>query len=452
VAFTLVFHLGILANPGFYSHDEWEKFDQLRQHGLWGAARGYLRLQPGAEFGYPVRPIGFVQQLFSAQWMATAPFVPHLLGVLLHALVAVVILLALRDAGATPAFALLAALAFSASPLTTTATGWVGASFDQWYVLFAALAGWAAWRAATRGLTLPRCLALLATSAGAILSKEAAVMLPAAMVLLLALAWLMRAPQCPFQPRAAAVAVALVAIPVAAYLLFRLPALQASLSGRAHATYAPSLGHLPGNLLGYFAFPFMPHGGDFPPISPWHAPRILLGLGLHGLLVVVLAIYGGWRRALLYLLGYGVFLLPVLTLVVPASHYMYGSAPALALATAFLLRATWARARKPAFAAALLGVAVMTVNSLSIQARLYRDGRCQANFLPSLESRLAGDDARIALAEAPGARSWVGRRAIHDRGPPFRDAAGRARVAFTTGAPPDPAATRLTMGADCVVR
>jgi hypothetical protein len=76
VAFTLVFHLGILANPGFYSHDEWEKFDQLRQHGFWGAARGYLHLQPGAEFGYPVRPIGFVQQLFSAQWMARRPSCP----------------------------------------------------------------------------------------------------------------------------------------------------------------------------------------------------------------------------------------------------------------------------------------------------------------------------------------------------------------------------------------
>jgi hypothetical protein len=237
LVFTLLFHLGILANPGFYSHDEWEKFDQLRALGLWDAVRPYLRLQAGAEFGHPVRPVGFVQQLVSAHWMAMAPFLPHLVDVLLHALVSVVVLFALRDAGAAPGLSLLVALAFSASPLTTTATGWVSASFDQWYVLFACLAGWAAWRAATEGLTFRRCLWLLAAAAGAILSKEAAVMLPAAIVLMLGLAWLERGS---LRNRPAILAILLALLPIAAYLLLRLPALQASFAGQAHATYAPS--------------------------------------------------------------------------------------------------------------------------------------------------------------------------------------------------------------------
>jgi hypothetical protein len=450
LVFTLLFHLGILANPGFYSHDEWEKFDQLRALGLWDAVRPYLRLQAGAEFGHPVRPVGFVQQLVSAHWMAMAPFLPHLVDVLLHALVSVVVLFALRDAGAAPGLSLLVALAFSASPLTTTATGWVGASFDQWYVLFACLAGWAAWRAATEGLTFRRCLWLLAAAAGAILSKEAAVMLPAAIVLMLGLAWLERGS---LRNRPAILAILLALLPIAAYLLLRLPALQASFAGQAHATYAPSLGHVWTNALGYFAFPFIPHGGDFPPVSPWHAPRILVGAGLHALLVVALVAYAGPRHAVVYVLAYGVFLLPVLSLPHPASHYLYGSALAMALTTGFVLRAAWLRRHRVTLAVTVLGLAVMTANALSIQLRLYKDGMCQANFLASLETHLAGAQAsRVLITAAPGARSWVGRRAIHDR-TPFQDAAGLPRAAFADqGAVPAAGTVAVTMGRDCLLR
>ena len=451
VGFTLLFHLGILANPGFYSHDEWEKFDQLRASGFWGAARGYLLPHAGTDFGHPVRPIGFLQQLASAHWMVAAPILPHLFDVLLHALVSVVILLALRDAGATPGLALLVALGFSASPLTTMATGWVGASFDQWYVLFACLAGWAGWRAATLGMTWRRAVALLAAASAAILSKEAAVMLPAALALLMALAWLERSSGGRFHPGAAAAAVLLAALPVLAYLLFRLPALQASFAGGAPAAYAPSLGHVWRNMLGYFAFPFMPHGGDFPPVSPWYAPRILLGVGLHALLVAGVVAYGSARRALVYLLAYAAFLVPVLPLARPWGHYLHGAAPAMALATGFVLAAAWRARRWPALAVAAVGLGVMTANAALIQVRLYQDGRCQGNFLTSLESRLAQDPAgTVVIDVAPGARFWVGTRAIHDRGPPFSDAAGQPRAAF--GAAQVSGAVRLTMGADCLLR
>ena len=59
---ALVTHLGILLNPGFHSHDEWDKFDHVQAYGLrhfiwWGR-----RLIPGPEFGFPIRPLGFVQQ------------------------------------------------------------------------------------------------------------------------------------------------------------------------------------------------------------------------------------------------------------------------------------------------------------------------------------------------------------------------------------------------------
>jgi hypothetical protein len=82
VALTLLAHAVILATPGFYSHDEWQKFDHIRLHGFSAFARAYGIPQPGPEFGYPVRPIGFVQQGFAALWMQSAPLASHLVSVL----------------------------------------------------------------------------------------------------------------------------------------------------------------------------------------------------------------------------------------------------------------------------------------------------------------------------------------------------------------------------------
>jgi hypothetical protein len=125
----------------------------------------------------------------------------------------------------------------------------------------------------------------------------------------------------------------------------------------------------------------------------------------------------------------------------------------MALATGFVLRAAWLRRHRVTLAVAALGLAVMTTNALSIQLRLYKDGRCQANFLASLETRLAGAQAdRVLITAAPGARSWVGRRAIHDR-TPFQDAAGLPRAAFADqGAVPAAGTVAVTMGRDCLLR
>src|SRR4249920_2746418 len=74
LALTLATHAIVLAAPGFYSNDEWQKFDHIRLHGAWDFVRAYGALRPGPEFGYPVRPIGFMQQGFAAMWMQSAPW------------------------------------------------------------------------------------------------------------------------------------------------------------------------------------------------------------------------------------------------------------------------------------------------------------------------------------------------------------------------------------------
>jgi hypothetical protein len=56
----------------------------------------YTTLRPGPEFGYPLRPLGFLEQGIAARWMQSAPWVSHLLSVVNHAVVALVFVWVLR--------------------------------------------------------------------------------------------------------------------------------------------------------------------------------------------------------------------------------------------------------------------------------------------------------------------------------------------------------------------
>lgn len=105
-------------------------------HGFQDFARAYGDIKAGPEFGYPMRPNGFLLQSVAWLWMESAPLLAHLAGVANHALVALIFVWVLRRADVAPATAGIAAVLFVISPLTTMATGWVAASFDQLYVLF----------------------------------------------------------------------------------------------------------------------------------------------------------------------------------------------------------------------------------------------------------------------------------------------------------------------------
>src|SRR6266853_1738442 len=56
VALALLTHIVILVAPGFFSGDEWQKFDAVQSHGFWHFAQAYGALSVGKEFGHPVRP------------------------------------------------------------------------------------------------------------------------------------------------------------------------------------------------------------------------------------------------------------------------------------------------------------------------------------------------------------------------------------------------------------
>jgi len=442
---ALLLHPLVLANPGFFSHDEWERLDHIRRHGLWDFLRAYSIPHAGPEFGHPVRPIGFVQQGLSALLMEPSPFLAHLLDVLMHGAVASLLTLVLHRRGAPPSLALLAGLLLAASPLTAASTGWVAASFDRWLGLFVLLAAGAAWGILSGGTTPGRALALAAAAAGAVLSKEAAAALPLALLVVVGAHRALH-PGGPWPWRRVAMVLALGSLPVLAYLLVRLPAIEATLTGRTGAGYyAPTGRFLGRSLSGYWGFPFLPHLTDFPRQGRLGLPAFLGAGLLHAVLVALAGRWFGWRIGALYVAAYFVFLLPVLPLPEPGAHYLYASALPLAVLLAALWREAWRRRARLALAALAVGTGLMLTNHALIQWRIYRGGVCQAAFLPSLDAALAERSGPLAIVLAPSSLDWVARRGIYLR-PAY------AEVTLLRGGAL-PAETRsVVMGADCRLR
>jgi hypothetical protein len=452
VALTVAAHLIILATPGFFSHDEWQKFDHIRLHGFGNFALAYGEIKAGPYFGYPMRPLGFLQQGVASLWMESAPPLAHLVGVANHAVVALLFVWVLRRAGVARPTAGIAGILFVLSPLTTMATGWMAASFDQLYVMFLLLGAALVVRLPDERLSAPRAAGLALAAVAALLSKEAAIAAPMAVLLLGCLARVSHPDRCPWRPFGIAFVVVLV--PVAAYLLLRAPAIAASLAGQTDPAYAPALGNAPGNLWRFFSFPFRLRLVEMSANvfrSPWQP---LAAAAVHSLLVGAVGWLFGLRFALAYVAGYFVFLLPPLTLPNPGAHMLYASALPMSLAIAATLGRLLAVGHRRAAVLVLAGVVALYAHDVAIQLRLYRTGVCQARFLADVDRLLAqqppGSQGLVVVPE-DGELSGVAVRAVAGREPYMRD--GKPIVTFDA---PDQqagsATTRVRMTAGCALR
>jgi hypothetical protein len=455
VALTLAAHAIIVAAPGFYANDEWQKFDHLRLHGVEDFARAYGTLRPGPEFGYPVRPLGFLQQGVAAQWMQSAPWASHLVGVINHALVALTFVWVLRRAGVAGATAGLAGAFFVLSPLTTLATGWLAASFDQLYILFLLFAAAAIVKLPAGGLSSARAAWLLLATTAALLAKETAIVAPG-VVLLTAFA-MRSANPAGFSWRPYGAAFVITLLPVVAYLLFRAPAITASLAGHADVAYTPDSRYAPHNAWRFFAFPFRVKLVEMSAAvfrSPWQP---MAAATAHLLLIAAVGRLFGARFAWAYVAGYFVFLLPVLMLPNPGGHCLYGAALAMSLALAATLAQSWATRRYGLAVLVLAGAGALLAHDVVIQRHLYAVGQCQSRFLASVDTLLATSPDRIVVVPEPDAAAFmrIAIRAVSAREAYEID--GRPLVAFDAPdqeveAPPGNGGLRVRMTAACVLR
>jgi hypothetical protein len=423
IALTFMAHLLVLANPGFFNHDEWQRADHVEAHGLVNYLKSYTVVLAGPDFGYPVRPIGFAQQGISAIWMQTYPVIPHAIDVVLHSAVVVLLWSVLLRVGFERRRAAWAAAIFAICPLATFSVGWVGASFDRWYALFSLVCAHGVVSAAREGLDEKAIALVLLGSCGAILSKETAIVLPAALLVMGYSLWLSGKSQ--YRVRPALGAIALSGLPILIYIAIRWPAIQATLSSHG-GPYAPAMVSIPGNVLLYLAQPFILRAVEVMPVSFVARWELWLALALHGLLLAAIWRRYGWRAPLTYAAGYFVFLLPVLPLPNQGAHYLYASGIPFAIAFALLLAPRrdagvprrFSRGRTAVAGAVML---FLLGRSLVIQENLYSAGKCQAEFLasfkPMAEEAMAGGSDRLHITAAPGAREYIAHRALFGRMP-----------------------------------
>jgi hypothetical protein len=445
---ALLANLMLIVNPGFYSHDEWQRYDFITLHGVPAYLAKYWMVREGPTFATPVRPIGFIQQGLAALWMESSPWVPHLVSALLHALVAIALFITILITGLKRRVAVLAALLFCISPLGVLANGWTAASFDQWYVLFTLGSVSCTFLIIRRGVRVSFALALLCFSTAAMLSKETAMMLPAAVAGCGLLTNLFREER--IQWRRIAVATAIAALPIGIYLLIRFPALQRSMASTAAATqYSPAFRNLLPNTLGYLEFPFIPKLTDMVSIvlvAHWVTHAALL---MHALLLACLAWTGRWKVAVAYVFAYGIFLTPILLIPNTGSHYLYASSIAFSTALAWLLATRFERMKRVIVLFAVACIGVTTVHTYNMQAEIYADGACQMRFLSSLDTAMAArgtaHGGATAIEWRTGTPEYVASSAVFGR-TQYRGV--RFQPVPQNG---NPDAGALLMGPDCRV-
>ncbi len=457
VVLTLLAHAVLLVTPGFYGNDEWQKFDHIRLHGGLDYLQAYGAIRPGTEFGYPVRPIGFLQQGVAALWMQSAPVASHLVSIANHALVAIVFVWVLRRARVPGDTAGLAGVLFVLSPLATMATGWTAASFDQLYVLFLLFVAAIVVRLPEEGLSPLRGVALLVATTASLLAKETAIVAPG-IVLLLGFLDRCRHPG-GFKWRSHVIAFTVVLLPVVAYLLFRAPAITASLTGHVTAEYTPSAGNVPDNAWRFFTYPFRVRLVEMSATvyrSPWQP---LAAGAIHVLLVGALGRLFGWRYALAYVAAYFLFLVPALAIPNPGTQCLYGAGLAMSLALAAIITRLMVDRKKFALLVAAMAAVGLSVHSIEIQRHLYQYGKCQSQFLGSLDHLLAqqsgAETARIVVVPDAGAPARVAVRAVTAR--EAYTANGQPTVTFETpdqqsAMPTAPGAIRARMTATCALQ
>lgn len=430
--FCIFTHLMVIGNPGFFSHDEWQKYDHVSAAGFGDFVARYGEFKAGPDFGYPVRPLGFIQQGFASIFMMDAPWVSHFIEVMVHFANVMVFMLLLAQMQVSRRTINIAAVLFVISPLSITSTGWSAASFDRiypffamWAILFALrihqaprLGGWANYA----GLFIAALCASL--------SKETALMLPVLIAIGFLTMELHRTSltQIFSSPRLYGVCLA-VGLPFLVYVLVRLPALMISFGGNIDSVYEPESTNILQHIFFYWAYPFVNKALEMSSMQHMSVSRVGTGALIHLVLLGLVAFHFGWKRAVAYVLLYFVFLVPVISITNNGAHYLYAATPVLSIALAGLL-ALALRAKKYVLLAFLsLLVVFSAVRFVQVQASLYKQGVCQMRLIHSLEAQLplrtddmAASSYSVLIDTRDSARGYVAIRTFLGRsypGSPF---------------------------------
>jgi hypothetical protein len=400
---TIMGMLLLIANPGYYSHDELQKLDHIEKFGFLHYLSSYVVLVQGDGFGTPVRPFSFIVLGVIALVMRDYPVIVHLVDVLTHGAVAVLLFIVLLRFRLPRVVALVSACIFALNPMAVIAVGWPAALMDRWYVLFGIGAllfaeSHVRGRSGVAALGFVSCFVL-----AAILSKETAIMLPGLMLIFVLIDASVLSSRRFWQAGAA------MTLPVVAYLLYRLPAIVSSFGGnQGGGGYSASTANISDGLMVYLAYPVLfnlTEAVNWVFISPW---LIGAAVAVHLVVVAVLWLVKGWRISCGYLFFYLLFLVPVLFISIKAAHYLYASSIFFSTAVAWLIVVPSSR-----FALLrLFGVLVLAmtlVHTVFLQIFVYRLGSCMDTAMTSVEAvhMTLGRPPLLEMRAEPGAPAHV---------------------------------------------
>lgn len=408
-ALLLLLQLPLIANPGYFSHDELQRWARADVAG-WAA----LPWESWTDLGvFQYRPLTFNLWLALSYALAATPVLMHAVFVGIGSLNAVLLGRCVESAGAPRRHAIVAAMVFVLSPYVAYVHGWVATLADL-LVLLLALSSVRLLQRMTRGTRtqdLATGVLIVLLGSIALLCKEAAIVLPFAL-----LPALYRHPR----PRAALGMIALAGVPVAAYLLLRLPVILATPPGSE--TYAWSPANVPYRLAEYLLFPFLPPLIEVAPVLTKNPPRLL---GAAACLIASLAALAtlGWRWPIAWLALFAVLLAPVLVLGTSYGQYAY-LASAAAIGVAAL---AWARLRITPRIALGLAATIACAHGITIMWHMHQIGIAHRRFYAELVERLGTAQAPLRIGAAEEGDRWMIRRFVAGV-PSYRGVAIAGRV------------------------
>ena len=387
--------LPLILNPGYFSSDElqWLAFADKSSLGNvpWNA---WFDFSP-----FQYRPLTFNLWLLLSHFIGYQPIAMHLVRIVFGLAAAWLLRSLLLQLDVAPRRATLAGWIWLLIPYTVYTHGWVGTFGDSLCLIFMLLA-------LRHALLLPstdswksiigNALPVAALTALALMSKESAIVFPAAMLI----AVLRRRDRIGLAAFAASAAVALI------YLGLRL---QTILFPHVMADgYHWGLANIPARFAEYTVFPFLV--GHFEVIASrthlanW--PALLLGLGI----VFAASLGAGWRRCLVFWIGWIAALGPVLILDDVYNQYAYLAGAWACAFIAFI----WERIPAALRMLMILPIAMLLVHGGQQIRDIRHIGTIQKNLYADLPGILAGTAQPVAIQAEHGRDDFILRRLLGD--------------------------------------
>jgi hypothetical protein len=395
----------LIANPGYYNHDELQKFDHIYRYGFPDYISAYVtNLYANltqSPFGAPVRPIPFFIEGLLAFFMQDYPIIVHFLDVLSHALVSATLYLAVLRFGLKRQFALLGALIFLLNPIGVLSAGASATLMDRWYVFFGIIAFLFAESYIKRNSSAFTLIGAFLFSGAAILSKETAVMLPGMLIIFLIFDFSL------FKEKRFYLSLIAITLPISIFFSLRLPALLHSASNLS-GHYAISFDNFFPGVLSYFSYPFLITIAEIGNYIFLSSSIIFLAVLIHVGILIFLWRYVGIKFLLAYLYCYFLFLIPVIFISGRATPYLYASSVFLSLAIAWMIYQSFYKSIFFKFYSIFICI-LLLVHTLVVEVFLYQLGSCMSKAMITLEAVHIneGKPTSVELRAMPNAPGYV---------------------------------------------